>query len=124
MGSAISGAVWSKNIPAKLNLYLPDATKSNATVIYNNIKNAVIYPMGSPTREAINRAYQETMHTLLIIAICVTVPIILLSLVMKNYKLDEMEQGVKGRVISGEVKDEQEIEAIREEQGGGCSSQR
>ncbi|KAH6712560.1 major facilitator superfamily domain-containing protein [Leptodontidium sp. MPI-SDFR-AT-0119] len=103
VGSAISGAVW---------------------IIYNNIKNAVIYPMGSPTREAINRAYQETMHTLLIIAICVTVPIFLLSLVMKNYKLDEMEQRVKGRVISGEVKDEQEIEAIREEQGGGCSSQR
>ncbi|KAH9210765.1 major facilitator superfamily domain-containing protein [Leptodontidium sp. 2 PMI_412] len=124
VGSAISGAVWSKNIPAKLNLYLPDATKSNATVIYNNINNAVIYPMGSPTREAINRAYQETMHTLLIIAICVTVPIFLLSLVMKNYKLDEMEQGVKGRVIGGKVKDEQEIEAIREEQGGGCSSQR
>ncbi|KAG4432025.1 hypothetical protein IFR05_012489 [Cadophora sp. M221] len=119
VGSAISGAVWSKNIPAKLNLYLPEATKSNATAIYNSINNAVIYPMGSPTREAINRAYQETMHTLLIIAICVTVPILLLSLVMKNYKLDEMEQGVKGRVIGGEVKDGQEIEIVRDEQQGG-----
>lgn len=119
VGSAISGAIWSKNIPVKLNQYLPEAAKSNATAIYNDINNAVIYPMGSPERDAINRAYQETMHTLLIIAICVTVPIFVLSLLMKNYNLDRMEQGVKGRVIGGTVKEGQEVEIIREEQGGG-----
>jgi len=119
VGSAISGAIWSKNIPVKLNQYLPEAAKSNATDIYNNINNAVTYPVGSPEREAINRAYQETMHTLLIIAICVTVPIFLLSLLMKNYNLDKMEQGVKGRVIGGTMKEGQEVEIIREERGGG-----
>lgn len=119
VGSAISGAVWSKNIPTKLDLYLPSAAKSNATAIYNSINNAIIYPMGSPEREAINRAYQETMHTLLIIAICVTVPVFLLSLLMKNYKLDEIKQGVKGRVIGGAVTDGQEVQIVREEQGGG-----
>ncbi|KAH7419589.1 siderophore iron transporter-like protein [Cadophora sp. MPI-SDFR-AT-0126] len=110
VGSAISGAIWSKNIPTKLNQYLPEAVKSNATAIYNNINNAVVYAMGSPEREAINRAYQETMHTLLVIAICVTVPIFLLSLLMRNYDLDKMEQGVKGRVIGGTVeKGQQDI---------------
>ncbi|KAK0128273.1 hypothetical protein ONS95_000249 [Cadophora gregata] len=119
VGSAISGAIWSKNIPVKLNQYLPDATKSNATAIYNNINNAVVYPMGSPEREAINRAYQETMHTLLIIAICVTVPIFLLSLLMRNYNLDKMEQSVKGRVIGGTVKEGQGFESVRKEGSGG-----
>ncbi|PVH80094.1 MFS general substrate transporter [Cadophora sp. DSE1049] len=115
VGSAISGAIWSKNIPTKLNQYLPEAAKSNATAIYNSINNAVIYPMGSLERDAINRAYQETMHTLLIIAIRVTVPIFLLSLLMKNYNLDKMDQGVKGRVIGGTVKEGQEVEITREE---------
>jgi hypothetical protein len=33
------------------------------------------------------------------VAACVAVPVILLSFVMENYKLDEMEQHVKGVVI-------------------------
>ncbi|CZT03512.1 probable major facilitator protein MIRC (siderophore transporter) [Rhynchosporium agropyri] len=119
VGSAISGAVWSKNIPSKLRLYLPEAAKGNAKAIYDSITEASSFPMGSPEREAINRAYQETMHTLLIIAICVTVPILLCTLLMQNCKLDEIKQGVKGRVIGGEVKDGREIGFVGEEQGGG-----
>ena len=38
---------------------------------------------------------------------------------MKNYNLDKMEQGVKGRVIGGTMKEGQEVEIIREERGGG-----
>ncbi|CZR66843.1 probable major facilitator protein MIRC (siderophore transporter) [Phialocephala subalpina] len=88
IGSAISGAVWGKNIPTKLTEYLPAASKQNATTIYNSIDNALAYPVGTPERAAIDRAYQETMRILLIIAIYVAVPLIPLSLLMKNYKLD------------------------------------
>ena len=57
--------------------------------------------MGDPTREASNRAYQETMTQMLVVACCVCIPLIPLSLLMKNYKLDEMDQHVRGTVIGG-----------------------
>ncbi|KAI9845220.1 MAG: hypothetical protein M1837_004975 [Sclerophora amabilis] len=99
VGSAISGAVWTANIPKKLAQYLPASAQSNAMMIYGNITLAQSYPMGGPERIAINRAYQETMHILLIIAVCVCVPLIPCALLMKNYKLNEMSQHVRGKVI-------------------------
>lgn len=103
VGNAISGAIWTNNIPKKLAAYLPPETLDQATLIYGNVTLAQTgWPPGSPTRIAINRAYQETMHILLIVAVCVAAPIIPLSLLMKNYKLDQMNQKVKGTVIGGD----------------------
>ncbi|GAB1732795.1 hypothetical protein NU195Hw_g9043t1 [Hortaea werneckii] len=104
-GSAISGAIWSGNVLDKLKLYLPEETKARAEDIYGNIGLAANgWPMGDPTREAINRAYQETMTMILMVAVCVAIPCIFLSLLMKDYKLDEIDQHVKGVVI-GSVQD-------------------
>ena len=57
---------------------------------------------GTPERAAIDRSYQETMDILLIIAACLAAPIIPLSLVMRNYKLDAIDQKVRGKVIGKE----------------------
>lgn len=91
VGSAVSGAVWSKNIPAKLYKYLPEGSKGDVQKIYNSVTVAASYT--GAERVAIDRAYQETMHVILVIAICVCVPIALLSLVLKNYRLDEDKNG-------------------------------
>ncbi|KAK1046557.1 hypothetical protein LTR33_015060 [Friedmanniomyces endolithicus] len=100
VGSAISGAIWSANIPRKLQLYLPPETKDRAADIYGSIRLASSeWPMGSPTRLAINLAYQETMTKILFVAVCMATPCIFLSLLMKDYKLDEIDQQVKGVVI-------------------------
>ena len=90
VGSAISGAVWTANIPKKLELYLPPSAQSQATLIFGNLTLAESYPMGSPERIGINRAYQETMNILLIIAVCLAIPLIPLSLLMRNYKLNQV----------------------------------
>ena len=93
VGSAISGAVWSSSILRKLERYLPDSAKSEASSIYADItKASSTYPPGTPERAAINRAYQETMHTLLIIAVCVCVVPVILSLFMENYKLNQVSR--------------------------------
>lgn len=55
--------------------------------------------MGSPTRDAINLAYQETMTKILTVAVFVALPCIVLAFMMHDYKLDEIDQGVKGVVI-------------------------
>ncbi|KAI9801126.1 MAG: hypothetical protein M1833_002994 [Piccolia ochrophora] len=99
VGSAISGAVWTAGIQRRLQLYLPDSAKPQAALIFGSITVAQSYAMGSPERIAINRAYQETIHTLLIIAACVSIPLIPLTLLMKNYKLNRIDQNVKGKVI-------------------------
>lgn len=92
IGSAISGAVWSSSVPKKLRLYLPPESQKDAEAIFGKLTKALEFPMGSPTRDAINRSYEETMATLLTIAVCVTIPLIPLSLLMKNYKLDKVSE--------------------------------
>jgi hypothetical protein len=118
VGAAISGAVWTRLIPQKLAAYLPAENASNATMIFNDITVAMAYPVGSPARNAINLAYQETMTTLLTIAICLTVPVVILGLLMKNYKLGEMDQKVKGTVIGGQVDTEGKVVGGRKWWGG------
>lgn len=90
VGAAVSGAVWTSFIPKKLHQYLPPESQGDAQEIFGKLTKALSYPPGSPTRIAINRSYQETMQMLLILAVCVTVPLIPLSLTMKNYKLDKV----------------------------------
>lgn len=118
VGSAVPGAVWGRNIPEKLREYLPAGAKGDATAIYNSITVATSYAVGTPERMAIDRAYQETMRVLLIIAICVVVPLLPLTLLMRNYRLDSMQQGVKGRVIGGRFGEGREVEIVGGEGGG------
>ncbi|TGO74045.1 hypothetical protein BELL_0313g00120 [Botrytis elliptica] len=105
VGSAIAGVIWGQDIPKKLAKY---SSTIDSKAVYNSITNALAYPMGTPERIAINRAYQETMQKLLIVALCVSAPIVVLSLVIKNAKLDTGEDRVKGRVIGGTVEKKEE----------------
>lgn len=92
VGAAISGAVWTHNIPRKLALYLPDEYKSEAGEIFGKLTKALSYEMGTPVRAAINRSYQETMNKLLVLALIATLPLIPLSLLMSNYRLDKVSR--------------------------------
>ena len=102
VGSAISGVIWTGNLLQKLKQYLPPAAQGNASMIYGNLTIARSYLDGSPERIAIDRAYQETMDTLLIVAACLCVPVLLLSFLMRNYRLDHQDQRVKGTVIGAD----------------------
>ena len=99
VGQAVSGAVWTANLPKKLALYLPPTAQANATQIFGDFTVAAGYLLGSPERIAINRSYQETMNILLIISGCLCAPLLPLSLLMRNYWLHDMDQKVKGNVI-------------------------
>ncbi|KAL8330992.1 hypothetical protein RB593_001785 [Gaeumannomyces tritici] len=103
VGAAVSGAVWSRVVPAALAELLPEGSKGNATAIYSSHVVAMALEWGSPERVAVQGAYQRGMTRLLTVAVCVCVPIVLLSLLMRDIKLDEVEQHVRGRVIGGRV---------------------
>lgn len=102
VGSAISGAIWTGTLLPKLEAYLPPGAQADASLIYGNLTIARSYLEGTPERGAIDRAYQETMDVLLIVAVCLCVPVLGLSFLMRNYRLDRIDQKVKGKVIGGE----------------------
>lgn len=114
VGAAISGAIWSNSVPGKLERYLPGEMRDQALQIYGNVTLASTgWAMGTPERIAINRAYQEAMHTLLTVAVCVSALLVPLSLMMQNHRLQcmprsaadgpadrpQMDQKACGRVI-------------------------
>jgi len=116
VGSAIAGAIWSSNVLSKLQLYLPDDSKPLARKIFGSVAVAQSYPLGSIERIAINRAYQETMRLLIIVAICIATPTLFFVFLMKNYRLDEINQHVKGTVFgSGDGVDSSSEDEIRQE---------
>ncbi|CAK7199085.1 hypothetical protein SEUCBS139899_001755 [Sporothrix eucalyptigena] len=88
VGAAISGALWGRLVPAKLDLYLPEPARQNASAIYSSVVVATSYPWGSPERLAIIRAYQESMTTLLTVAVAFCVPVLILALCMKDLRFD------------------------------------
>jgi hypothetical protein len=90
VGAAISGAIWTHYIPQKLHMYLPQESQADAAEIFGRLTKALSYPMGSATRIAISRAYQETMDHLIRLAVIAALPLIPLSLIMSNYKLDKV----------------------------------
>ncbi|KAI0476968.1 siderophore iron transporter mirC [Xylaria cf. heliscus] len=119
VGAAISGAVWTQLIPSKLGAYLPADAAAQAHTIFGDVtvaSNYTTYPPGSPARLAINRSYQETMHVLLIIAVSLCAPLVLLSLLMRDYRLDTVQQNVKGKVVGGDVSASEEMVVVGESQ--------
>ncbi|KAI0971843.1 siderophore iron transporter mirC [Xylaria arbuscula] len=113
VGAAISGAVWTQLIPAKLAEYLPADVAPQVHTIFGDVtvaSNYTMYPADSPARMAINRSYQETMQVLLTIAVSLCAPLVVLSFAMRNYKLDDIKQGVKGKVIGGTTSEDKKIE--------------
>ncbi|KAL1639711.1 hypothetical protein SLS58_007609 [Diplodia intermedia] len=90
VGNAISGAIWTNSVPGKLERYLPEGIRDQASLIYGNVTLASAgWPMGSPERMAVNRAYQESMHTLLLVAVVASALLVPLSLMMENHRLDK-----------------------------------
>ena len=124
VGSAISGAIWTGNLLPKLEQYLPSAAQADATMIYGNLTIARSYMEGTPERTAIDRAYQETMNLLLIVAVCLCVPVVLLSFIMRDYRLDHLDQKVKGTVIGADRHDGEVEPEINPSQGTGATERR
>ncbi|KAJ6786899.1 hypothetical protein PWT90_00041 [Aphanocladium album] len=66
IGRSISGAIWQGVFPGKLREYLPEAERHNWAKIYGDITVQLSYPVGSPTRNAIQAAYADGQRAMLI----------------------------------------------------------
>lgn len=71
VGSTIAGAIWTGVFPARLMQNLPTDALSDFTNIYGDMTVQSSYPIGSPTRDAINLSYSQTQRYMLIAATCI-----------------------------------------------------
>ncbi|KAL2795397.1 major facilitator superfamily domain-containing protein [Aspergillus keveii] len=65
IGATVSGVIWQDIFPAKLLEYLPLEEQPNLPMIYGSIDVQISYPIGSPTRIAIQRAYTDAQEMML-----------------------------------------------------------
>lgn len=59
IGLTIGSAIWQATLPEKLMKYLPAQDLPDLIAIYGDIEKQLSYPVGSPTRIAIQNAYSD-----------------------------------------------------------------
>lgn len=92
-GATVSGAIWTNVLPSTLedklaifgNDTLASATYGNPFAV------AALYPVGTPERTAIIESYQHAQRLLCITGICLCVPLITFSLLLRNPKLTDTQ---------------------------------
>ncbi|ORY10001.1 hypothetical protein BCR34DRAFT_567629 [Clohesyomyces aquaticus] len=98
VGLTISAAIWQDVFPKKLMLYLPEADLENLMLIYADITTQLSYPVGSPTRLAIQMAYGDAQKYLFIAGTATWVLGIVGTLLWRDINVIGVNQ-MKGRVV-------------------------
>lgn len=97
IGSTVAAAIWTGVFPKKLQAYLPAESAADWATIYGSLTEQLSYPVGSATRDAINRAYGAAQRDMLIAATCIQVISIVSVIVWRDIKVKDFKQ-VKGLV--------------------------
>jgi hypothetical protein len=98
IGSTIAGAIWTGVFPVRLVEYLPQEAQANLTMIYGDLTVQRSYPVGSPTRDAINRAYGDAQKYMIIAATAVLVLAIGAVAAWRDIRVKDFKQ-VRGVVM-------------------------
>ncbi|KAF2791558.1 MFS general substrate transporter [Melanomma pulvis-pyrius CBS 109.77] len=98
IGFTISAAIWQDILPKKLALYLPAEDLPNLAIIYGDIVTQLSYPVGSPTRLAIQHAYGDAQKYLFTAGTAVWVIGFVSTLVWRNIDVTGIKQ-TKGHVF-------------------------
>jgi MFS family permease len=97
IGSTIATAIWTGNFRNKLQKYLPASAQGDIDLIYGDIVTQSSYPWGSPTRDAINRAYGDTQKLMLASSTAFLALAIVAVAIWRNIYVKDIKQ-VRGRV--------------------------
>ncbi|KAF2150515.1 MFS general substrate transporter [Myriangium duriaei CBS 260.36] len=101
IGSSISTAIWTNIFPNRLQRYLPAETASEWSSIYLNVTAQQSYPVGSPTRDAINQSYGDAQRIMLIAGTCFLILGWFVTLMWRDISVKgpKAQKQVKGLVI-------------------------
>ncbi|KAJ5158760.1 Major facilitator superfamily domain general substrate transporter [Penicillium coprophilum] len=96
IGSTVSAAIWTGEFPKALARYMPPEV--SVAKVYSDITAQLSYEWGSPTRNAIARAYGDAQQYMLITSVCMLVVAWGCAAMWRDIKIKDLKQ-VKGRVI-------------------------
>lgn len=97
VGLTVSSAIWQDVIPRKLAEYLPAEDLPNLPIIAADIVTQLSFPVGSPTRLAIQHAYGDAHRLLFIAGTAAWVLGFIGTAMWKNINIKNIKQ-TKGRV--------------------------
>ena len=92
IGSTIAEAMWTGIFPEKLLQLLPASALPDFADIYGSLTTQTSFPKGSPTRNAIDRAYGDTQRLMLITATCLYSITLVSVLFWRNVNVKEIKQ--------------------------------
>jgi MFS family permease len=98
IGSTIAGALWTGVFPQKLAQHLPASAQGDLASIYGSITVQSSYPVGSPERDGINKAYSDTQRLMLITATCLYSITLFSAMMWKDVDVKHMKK-LKGLVL-------------------------
>ncbi|KAI1084906.1 MFS general substrate transporter [Whalleya microplaca] len=98
IGSTIASAIWTAVFPQRLAEYLPPESLGDLDTIYESLPAQLSYPIGSPTRDAIIKAYGEAQKWMFVAATAISGVGIVCIAVWRDLRVKEVKQ-VKGRVV-------------------------
>ncbi|KAL4876135.1 major facilitator superfamily domain-containing protein [Aspergillus karnatakaensis] len=98
IGATVAGVIWQDIFPTRLAMYLPAEEMENFLMIYGSIEMQISYPLGSPTRIAIQRAYADAQEMMLTAGTAVWVVAFVGVAIWRNTDVRTVKQ-VKGNVF-------------------------
>ncbi|KAI6779254.1 putative siderophore iron transporter mirb protein [Emericellopsis cladophorae] len=98
VGLVVAGAIWQSIFPNRLLLYLPLEEQENFLNIYGMLEVQLSYPMGSPARIAIQRAYSDAQAMMLTAGTAIWVLGAVAVAFWRNTDIRTIQQ-VKGNII-------------------------
>ncbi|KAK3673345.1 MFS siderochrome iron transporter 1 [Recurvomyces mirabilis] len=98
IGSTVAAAIWTGVFPQQLQQYLPENEKADYLTIYASLETQLSYEVGTPARNAINRAYGDSQRYMLIAATAILVLAVVSTAVWRDIKVKDFKQA-KGRVV-------------------------
>lgn len=98
VGLTLSSAIWQDVFPKSLALHLPLEEQPNIVMIYADLTTQLSYPVGSPTRLAIQKAYGEGQKYLFTAATASLSLAVVATLMWRNINVKNTKQTV-GRVF-------------------------
>ena len=92
VGEALSGGIWTNQLPGLLERYLPDEEQDNATYIYGSLSIQLGYEWGSAARDAIVHAYGDIQRHMVIAGACFMPLALACVLLWKNVNVAKTKQ--------------------------------